>query len=261
MPASDNTRRFLGGVELAPAVEACLGHVYQQATKYDRDDMRRAGPRPPHPGEHKRYPDAAGVIALPPPESAGGKGLWDVIAQRRSRREYSPGAIGLDDLSQLLWASQGITARATSGHELRAAPSAGALYPIETYVVVNSVRGAQPGVYHYSVRRGQLECLRQGDCAAAVAQAALGQSMAAEAGVVFVWTAVTARCKSKYGERGYRYMYLDAGHIGAHVALAAEALGLTSCAIGALFDDEVNDLLGVDGVAETVVYMTCVGRP
>ena len=102
--------------------------------------------------------------------------------------------------------------------------------------------------------------MRAGDFGAAAAQAALGQPMLADAGVVFVWTTVAARNKSKYAERGYRYMYLDAGHIGAHVSLAADALGLGSCAVGALFDDEGNDLLGVDGVGETVVYMTSVGR-
>lgn len=260
MPASDNTRRFLGDLSSGPDIEARIGDLYQQVTKYDPHDMRAGGLRPQHPGVYKRYPDAAKALSLPQPERTGGEGMWQILARRRSERQYLHEPMTLADLSQLLWASQGITEKTGGGHELRTAPSAGALYPIETYLVINSVYGADRGIYHYSIRRHQIECLREGDFGRAAAQAALGQEMVASAGVVFVWTSVTARCKAKYGERGYRYMYLDAGHIGAHVSLAAEALGLGACAIGALLDDEVNDLLGVDGVEETVVYMTAVGR-
>ena len=258
MPASDNTRRFLESLKMDQSLEQRIGDAYQQSTKYDPGDTLRAAVRPPHPGVYKRYPNADKVLALPEPAAAGGAGLWDVIARRRSGRDYTGAPVTLAELSQLLWASQGIT---RGEHELRAAPSAGARYPVETYLVVNNVEAAEPGVYHYGIRRHQLERLRAGEYGPAAADAALGQRMVADAGVVFVWTAVTARCKSKYAERGYRYMYLDAGHIGAHVSLAAEALGLATCAIGALFDDQVNDLVGVDGVAETVVYMTAVGRP
>ncbi len=261
MPASDNTKRFVDGVDLDLHLEARIGDVYQQTTKYDRADMGpSAGPKPRHPGVYKRYPDAEKVIALPKPDTAGGKGLWEIVAKRRSGRSYSQEPVTLEELSQLFWACQGITAQ-RGGFELRTAPSAGALFPIETYLVINNVDAVEPGVYHYDVRRHRVEQLKAGDFRVPVAAAALGQRMAATAGVVFVWTAVTARNKSKYGERGYRYMYLDAGHIGAHVSLAAEALGLASCAIGALFDDEVNDLVGADGVQETAVYMMAVGRP
>lgn len=259
MSASDNTKRFTDSVDLDQPTAARIGDVYQQATKYDRADMAAPGVKPRHPGVYKRYPEAVKTISLPKPAAEGGDGIWGVIAKRRSGRQYSDTPITLAELSQMLWACQGITAQ-HGGFELRTAPSAGALYPIETYLVVNNVEGAEPGVYHYSVRRHQIECLKLGAFGDDIAAAALGQRMAASAGVVFVWTAVTARSKSKYAERGYRYMHLDAGHIGAHVSLAAEALGLASCAIGALFDDEVNDLVGVDGVQETAVYMTTVGR-
>jgi len=258
MPASGSTKRFTDGIALDPEARERIGDVYQQSTKYDREDTRSPGARPRHPGVYKRYADAVKVIPLLEPDASAGPGLWEVVARRRSGRDYADAALSLAQLSQMLWACQGITAR-RGGSELRTAPSAGALYPIETYLVVNHVADVEPGIYHYSIRPHHIECLRPGDARAAIAEAALGQRMAATAGVVFVWTAVTARCKSKYGERGYRYMYLDAGHIGAHVSLAAEALGLASCAIGALFDDEANDLVGVDGVEETVVYMTAVG--
>lgn len=258
MPASDSTKRFTDGIALDPEARERIGDVYQQTTKYDRADMRAPGARPRHPGVYKRYADAVKVVPLPEPNADAGPGMWEVVAHRRSGRDYADAALSLGELSQMLWACQGITAQ-RGGFELRTAPSAGALYPIETYLVVNRVADVEPGVYHYNVRRRHIECLRPGDSRSAIAEAALGERMTAAAGVVFVWTAVTARCKCKYGERGCRYMYLDAGHIAAHVSLAAEALGLASCAIGAFFDDEANDLVGVDGVEETVVYMTAVG--
>jgi SagB-type dehydrogenase family enzyme len=146
------------------------------------------------------------------------------------------------------------------GYALRTAPSAGALYPIETYVIVHAVETIAPGIYHYDVRAHALEQIKTGDFRLAVAQAALDQDMAYEAGLVFVWTALFQRSKWKYGQRAYRYVYLDAGHIAQNVALAAVALGLGSCQIGALYDDEVNALLGVDGKTESTIYMTVVGN-
>jgi SagB-type dehydrogenase family enzyme len=146
------------------------------------------------------------------------------------------------------------------GLPLRTAPSAGGLYPIETYVVVNSVHGLGSGVYHYFPQNHTLELLRKGDYSNAVAHAGLDQRMAKNSGVVLVWTAVVGRGTWKYRQRAFRYFYLDAGHIGQNVALAAEGMGLASCAIGALYDDEVNELVGADGEDEAAVYMTCVGH-
>ena len=160
----------------------------------------------------------------------------------------------------MLWAAQGVTAR-RGEYSLRTTPSAGALYPVEPYVVVHSVEGIAPGVYHYGVRSHCLECIRQGDHRSRVARAALDQQMAYTATVVFVWTAVFARSKWKYDQRAHRYVYLDAGHIAQNVALAAQAMDLGSCQVAAFYDDEVNALLEVDGTAESAIYMTVVGKP
>ena len=154
----------------------------------------------------------------------------------------------------------GITRR-ERGYEFRTAPSAGALYPIETYLGVNAVDGVQPGIYHYSVRDHALEQVRKGALGVEVARAALDQAMCARAPLVFMWTAVFERSRWKYDERAYRYVYLDAGHIAQNMALAAVSLGLGSCQIAATYDDEVNELLGVDGEEESVLYMSVVGRP
>ena len=143
---------------------------------------------------------------------------------------------------------------------LRAAPSAGALYPIENYLVVNRVSGLEPGLYHYGVEGNELHLVKAGDMGRETARAALGQNMCEEASVVFIWTAVFARSRWKYKQRGYRYVYLDAGHICSQLSLAAVDQGLGSCAMAAFYDDEVNRLLGVDGKEESALYLCSVGK-
>lgn len=207
----------------------------------------------------KRYPDALKVVELPDPKAQGGEALWGVIARRRSERDYRARPLTLKHLSQLLWATQGVTAR-IAGYELRAAPSAGAMYPCETYLVVNRVDTLEPGMYHYVVGDHALELLRTGDLSRDIAAACLGQQMCAEAGVVFVWAAVIERCRQRYGERAYRYIYLDAGHIGAQLHLACVSLGLGCCAIGAFDDDAVNRVVDLDGEDEFAIYLSSVGH-
>jgi SagB-type dehydrogenase family enzyme len=237
-----------------------IGDRFRDETKYIRGklpggylELRKK------PETYKTYPDAP-KVKLEPPQKEGGQPLWEALKLRRSIRHFKNIPLSNSELSQLLWAAQGITKKYMD-HELRGAPSAGALYPVETYLFVQMVEGIEPGIYHYNTRSHELELLRQGDLRFEVAEAALDQDFMAEAAVVFAWTAVFARSKWKYRERGCRYIYLEAGHIAQNVALAAVALGLGSCQIAALYDEEVNDLLGVDGEEESIVYMTAVGRP
>jgi SagB-type dehydrogenase family enzyme len=161
-------------------------------------------------------------------------------------------------LSQLLWSTHGITGRAGQ-RELRNAPSAGACYPIDAYVVVNSVKAVEPGLYRYVPEDHALMLLRAGDVGSEAAKAALGQTMCRLASVTFLWTAVLPRTTGRYGERGRRYVFLDAGHVGQNMYLAAAALGCGCCTIGAFDDDAMNRLLGVDGKVETTVYGAAVG--
>jgi SagB-type dehydrogenase family enzyme len=237
-----------------------IGDRFQSETKYIRDklpagylDWRK------RPGPYKVYPDAPKVRLLAP-ERAGGMPVWEAVARRRSVRDFRSSPLSAADLSQLLWASQGVT-KIVGEYALRSVPSAGALYPVETYLSVQMVEGIEAGIYHYGVWEHELELLRPGDFREALAGAALDQGFLAEAAAVFAWTAVFARSKWKYKERAYRYVYLDAGHIAQNVALAAVALGLGSCQVAALYDDEVNAILGVDGKEESILYMTAVGRP
>lgn len=186
--------------------------------------------------------------------------LDKVLRQRCSVRDFKDQALSLGQLGYLLWASTGL-GRTEQGYEFRTAPSAGALYPIETYVVANSVRKLEPGLYHYAIQSHELEQLKTADLRRPIALAALDQGMCARTPAVFVWTAIVERSKWKYRQRAYRYIYLDAGHIAENLALAAVSLGLGTCQIGALFDDEVNQILNIDGSEETTIYMSVAGVP
>jgi SagB-type dehydrogenase family enzyme len=229
-------------------------------TRYERGGLPGGGlDWSSQPETYKSYRDVP-KFALPEPVTVGGKPLWAVVSERRSIRRFDDKALSMEDLSQLLWACQGVTG--TRGeYEFRASPSAGALYPVETYLVANDVEGLDPGVYHYSVLEHGLDQLRVGKYGDQVSAAALDQPMAGRAPVVFIWTGIFQRCKWKYRQRAYRYVYLDAGHLVENLALAAVALDLGSCQIGALYDNEANAIVGVDGVDESVIYMTVVGRP
>ena len=233
---------------------------YQNATKYHRDRMGEHRMRPQQVPPFKRYEDPLSVLKLPEPDSTGGMGLWEAVAGRRSVRDFSSKPLSLPHLSQLLWATQGVTARMGS-HLFRAAASAGALYPDETYVFANRVQGCASGLWHYQVPDHSLAQLAAGDLGGQLAAACLHQEFCAEAAVVFAWAAVVERAAWKYHDRCYRYLYLDAGHLGGQLQLAACALGLGSVNIGAFFDEEVNQLLGLDGEAETALYLTAVGHP
>ena len=240
--------------------ESDIGDRFQRATKYHRDRLPRGRlDWSSKPESYRTYPEAPRV-KLSAPGAGDEASLWRAIQERRSLRRYGDAPLGEAALSRLLWASQGLTLRRQK-LELRAAPSAGALYPVETYLAVHYVVGIEPGIYHYDVRHHELEQIRAGEYRTETAQAALDQRIAATANVVFIWTAVFPRSRWKYKQRAYRYVYLDAGHIAQNLALAAVALGLGSCQIAALYDDEANALLGVDGEDESVIYMTTVGRP
>ena len=237
-----------------------VGDHFQQETKYAPDKMP-GGRLDWHakPELYKTYPESV-KVPLPAFDPSGAMSLDRVFRQRRSVREFKARPVSLGQLGYLLWASTGI-GRTEGGYEFRTAPSAGALYPIETYIVAHDVRKLDSGLYHYAIQTHELERLMVADLRRPIAMAALGQAMCATAPVVFVWTAIVARSKWKYRQRAYRYIYLDAGHMAENLALAAVSLGLGTCQVGALFDDEVNKVLAVDGLEETAVYMSVVGVP
>jgi len=236
-----------------------IGDRYHRETAYSREALTKANPAPlPAAEPFTCYADAELKIPLPDDLRFPPADFWSVIAARRSHRDFTNDTISFEDLCLLLFAVQGVTAKHRQ-YLFRTIPSAGALYPIETYVVPHRVMTLDPGVYHLNVLHHCIELLHRGSHASELADAALGQTMAAEAAVAFVWTAVINRSKWKYRERAYRYLYMDAGHIGQNLYLAATSLGLGCCTIGAFYDDDVNRILGVDGMRETAVYLGVVG--
>ena len=235
-----------------------IGDNFQKETKYQRDNMSgKSLDWASKPKLYKNYPDCV-KIELSDIDPLSDTSLHDILKKRKSIRDYQNKSLSREQLSYLLWASTGIS-RKEGSYEFRTAPSAGALYPIETYLVVNNVEKVNPGVYHYNIKNHYLELLKKGDYAVETAKAALEQRMCIESSVVFIWTAIVQRMKWKYDQRAYRYIYLDAGHIAENLALAVTSLELGSCQIGALYDDEVNEIIGVDGTDESVIYMSVVG--
>ena len=190
------------------------------------------------------------TIAVPPAMTVS-----QALEQRRSLREYADRAMTAEELAWVVNAATGIT----SSQGRRAAPSAGALYPIETYVAVRRVDGIDPGVYHVDVRAQALEPVRKGSAAGDLMVAGLGQDFLRRAPVVLVLTGRFQRSRWKYRERHYRYVCWEGGHVTQNVYLAAETLGLGACMVGAFFDGMVNDVVGVDGRQEAALGVIALG--
>ena len=227
---------------------------YRRTATFGRDDLGPV-PRPP---VYKSYPDAP-RIALPKPAFQDTESLWSLLDRRRSRRRYTAEPITIEALSTLLWATQGITL-STAGYQFRTAPSAGALYPVETYLSIHRVSDVGQGIYHFNVLDFALEQISAGDFAYALTRAALDQGMVARGAVLFIWTGIVLRSMWKYRNRCIRYICMDAGHNAQNLQLAATALNLGCCPIGAFYDEEVNEVIRVDGVEETTLYLAAVGK-
>ena len=196
---------------------------------------------------------------LPTPTSKGSMSLEEAIAQRRSIRNFTGEPVSPSQLSQILWATQGVT-DTRSGD--RAIPSAGATYPLEIFVVCgsNCVDGISNGIYHYNPESHSLTLHRQGDLRLELARAALGQEFVYQAPVDIVIGAVYERTTMRYGARGERYVHIEVGHAGQNLYLQATALGLATVAIGAFHDEQVGKVLQLDKRIEPI-YIMPVGRP
>lgn len=197
----------------------------------------------------------ATVLRLPEPRYDSDFSVEEALLKRRSVREYAVANLTLQEVSQLLWAAQGIT----GPQGLRTAPSAGALYPLEVYVVVGDVDKLTPGVYKYRPDGHELQESLDGDKRAELADAALGQAWISRAAVNIVITAVYERTTVKYGDRGVRYVHLEAGHVAQNVYLQAVALDLGLVSVGAFYDEQVKSILSLQE-NEQPLYIIPVGR-
>ena len=239
-------------------MENNIGDNFQTETKYLRTkNLGRNLDWVNKPETYKSYPSKK-AFQLPSQFAESTYSFAEVLRRRKSVRTFSLKSLSKVDLAFLLWASTGIQ-RIEHNYEFRTAPSAGALYPIETYIAVNNVEDLSEGIYHYNIKNHLLEEIKLGNYGSKLAHAALDQEMCADAAAVFIWTAIFERSKWKYQQRAYRYIYLDAGHVAQNLALASTCINCGSCQIGAFFDDEINSILNIDGVQESTICLSVVG--
>jgi len=232
-----------------------VGRMFLDGSRYHRD--KKVTDRAPDKSEAsaiRRIPLKKGFTAAGPP-------IFNAMSARRSHRDFDQSApVTFYECSDILFAAQGNTS-SFGGVGLRAAPSAGARYPIDLYLSARNVSGLEPGCYKLDVDDWCLVSTISHDPSRELYAACLNQDFVLEAALNVIMTAVPHRSTSRYRDRGIRYVFMDAAHIGQNILLAATALGLGACAVGAFFDDEVEAVVGADGEKEIAVYMISIGRP
>lgn len=194
-------------------------------------------------------------MKLPEPQIQGKISIEETLFERRSVRGYKNEPLTFAEVSQLLWAAQGVT----DANGLRTAPSAGALYPLEVYLIAGNVTGLPAGIYNYVPDGHRIELITDGDRRGELSRTAMGQTFVADAPVSFVITAVYARTTGLYGERGIRYVDMEAGHAAENLLLQGVALGIGAVTVGAFDDKDVAKLLQLSG-DETPLYIISAGR-
>lgn len=193
-------------------------------------------------GNDQRIKEAAMKTRLPHPARDGSMSVEKALSLRRSIRAYADTPLSLSELSQILWAAQGIS----GDGKLRTAPSAGALYPIVLYIAVEKVESLQPGIYRYNPESHEIIRLKNGNYLKQLSEAALGQSCVEKCPAALIIAADYERLRFRYRERSERYAHIEAGHVSQNVYLQAEAMKLGTVNIGAFFDNEVAKVLGME---------------
>ena len=230
--------------------------AWEQWETIERDQKKGVPP----PSSQQPYPSQAPLIDLVSPAafSTISMPLIDAIGRRRSHREFIDEPLTLEELSFLLWATQGIHAVAEEGISYRSVPSAGARHPFETYLIVKGVAGLQPGLYRYLALDHKLCFLSTVNELAM--RAANDDWLLPDEPLLFAWTAVPYRTEWRYGILSHKMIAMEAGHICQNLYLASVAIGAGTCAIGAFPQDEIDSLLAVDGHEEFAVYLARVGK-
>ena len=191
------------------------------------------------------------IVKLPKPRYVGNVSVEEAMLKRRSVRKYKKSPLELSEISQLLWAAQGVT----DPRGFRTAPSAGALYPLELYLVASSVKGLDQGVYKYSADRHALKMVIKGERQSRLYWSSWAQKSVKKAQAVVVITAVYKRTTGKYGNRGVRYVHMEVGHAAQNIYLQAVSLGLGTIAIGAFNDSSVKKEIGAQKDEEPLCIM------
>ncbi|NTU53938.1 MAG: SagB/ThcOx family dehydrogenase [Chlorobiaceae bacterium] len=232
----------------------------RQMVDFSQTDQRRRIPPPPI---EKPFPPDTRRIRLPGIDQLGGIGTIDLksaIARRESCRNYLDQPLTLDEISFLLWATQGLRLKLDAGHALRTVPSAGCRHAFETYLCVLKVEGIEQGIYRYLPLEHELLFVSGNEnLENRMVRATLGQSFTGDAAAVFVWTTIPYRMEWRYGLAAHKVIALDAGHVCQNLYLACEAIGAGTCAIAAYNQKEMDNLLGIDGEEEFTIYLAPVG--
>ena len=240
-----------------------IGRDFMERTRYKylgSSDQQKGLTQPPL--EVPKI-DNGNTVDLPDPKKfKPNKILIDeAISTRTSVRAYSEQPLSLEELSFLLWCTQGVKSIHSRNATLRTVPSAGARHTFETYILVNRVKGIEPGLYRFLALSHKLqEVDLDENMAEKITDSCLRQRFISSSAVTFIWVAVVYRMMWRYQERGYRYIHLDAGHICQNLYLAAESIGSGVCAIGAFDDDILNTILGIDGIEQFAAYVATCGK-
>jgi SagB-type dehydrogenase family enzyme len=199
--------------------------------------------------------EAGNMITLPEPNLSSNTSIEKAINSRRSIRSYKDIPLKLEEISQILWAAQGIT----DPQGLRSAPSAGALYPVEIYLLAGNVESLANGIYKYNPHKHSLALIEKGDKREKLCEAALNQSFLESAPALVIISAIYERTTIKYGDRGIRYVHLEAGHISQNIYLQAVSLDIGTVAVGAFQDEKVKNVLG-SSKNEQPLYIMPIGK-
>ena len=244
-------------------MENHIGKEFMRMTRYENLEPSPQSLGVPLPPLELPVPEGTEIIPLPDGKSIklDKLDLIQLVEQRESLRKYSDESLSLEELAYLLWGTQGIKSISAKPISKRTVPSAGSRHPFETWMLINRVEGLQPGLYRYLSLEHQLAHLKaDADIAEQLANACLKQQHIRNSAVTFVWVADVQRTVWRYCQRGYRYMFLDAGHVCQNLYLLAESIGCGMCAIAAYTDELVNDVLGLDGENQFAIYLASLGR-
>lgn len=233
----------------------------RKQTDFSRTDQNRGLPAPPV--QKPADPDQQ-RFSLPDPEqwkkTVGSQRLDELISRRKSRRSYADQAMSLEQLSFLLWATQGVRRIPGKGAVLRHVPSAGARHSFETYLFVFRVDGLAPGLYRFLPLDEELVLIKNiPDMGLELTEAVFSQRFVSQGAVTFVWSCIPYRMEWRYGPTSYRVILMDAGHVCQNLYLASEAVGAGTCAVAAYDQEALDQLLGLDGIDEFAVYLAPVG--
>lgn len=247
--------------ELIRQYRSFLKDSIRKGIDFSQTDQHRGIAPPPI---EKPYPKDAKRIALLQYGQFGDLGKFDLrsaIMNRESCRSYRAEPMTLEELSFLLWATQGIRQKLDSGHALRTVPSAGCRHALETYLCVLNIRGLDQGMYRYlPVEHQLLFEFTEENLRGKIVQGVLGQPYPGEAAVTFIWTAIPYRMEWRYGIAAHKVIAIDAGHVCQNLYLACEAVGAGTCAIAAYDQERMDELLRIDGQDESTIYLASVGK-